>query len=213
MNLPDDSRQEKPVLQLHSGEMPREADKEYFIRQSFRQDPKKGCELLFRRYYAPLCSHAARYVYTREIAEDLVSDVFYTFWKKELHLEITTSFRAYLFTAVRHRCFSYLRAEMTTGKAPDFPEVTSPFPLPDSLVEYDELHLHIEKIVSELPPQRRKAFLMSRYEGRSYQEIAERMLISTKAVEAHISKSLRTLREALKDHWLVLITLAFHDVL
>ncbi|OMP13155.1 hypothetical protein COLO4_02183 [Corchorus olitorius] len=47
------------------------ADSEQFIRQAFAQDSRKGYELLYRRYYKVLCSHAVRYVYAREVAEDL----------------------------------------------------------------------------------------------------------------------------------------------
>ena len=61
-------------------------DEELFIRKAFEEDPKKGWELLFREYYTPLCSHAIRYVYSREAARDLVSEAFYVFWQKEIYL-------------------------------------------------------------------------------------------------------------------------------
>jgi RNA polymerase sigma-70 factor (ECF subfamily) len=58
------------------------SDDEIFIKRAFDQSPEEGCELLFRRYHRALCSHAVRYVYSREIAEDIVSDVFVKFWTK-----------------------------------------------------------------------------------------------------------------------------------
>jgi RNA polymerase sigma-70 factor (ECF subfamily) len=61
----------------------KEIDDEIFIKKALQSNPKYGCELLFRKYYKPLCNHAIRYVYSKEIAEDLVSDVFYKFWKNE----------------------------------------------------------------------------------------------------------------------------------
>ena len=88
-------------------------DNEQFIRKTFEDDTKKGCELLFKCYYNTLCSHAVRFVYSKQVAEDLVGEVFYVFWQKQLHLQIHTSFRAYLFTAVRQRALTYLRWEFS----------------------------------------------------------------------------------------------------
>jgi RNA polymerase sigma-70 factor (ECF subfamily) len=57
----------------------KQLDDEIFIKKALQSNPKYGCELLFRKYYKPLCNHAIRYVYSKEIAEDLVSDVFCKF--------------------------------------------------------------------------------------------------------------------------------------
>lgn len=59
------------------------ADHELFLREAFREDAWLGCTLLFDHYYAPMCSHAVRYVYSKEYAEDVVADVFRKFWQKE----------------------------------------------------------------------------------------------------------------------------------
>lgn len=190
-------------------------DKEFFIRQAFEDDAVKGYDLLFRHYYAALCSHAVRYVYTKEIAEDLVADVFYTFWKKENFKQIATSYRSYLFTAVRHKCFNYLRWEFSKDNGVELEEAhgDSSFPQPDHIMEYDELCVKLEKTIESLPPQCKKVFLMNRFEGRNYNEIAQNMGVSIKAVEAHISKALVIFRRALLAHYkpglLMIILLSF----
>lgn len=183
-------------------------DKEFFIRKAFEQDSVKGYELLFRQYYSPLCSHAVRFVYNREVAEDLVAEVFYTFWKKKLHEQITTSFRAYLFTSVRNKSLTYIKWEFDKEKSEDLEEndKASSTLEPDEVMEFDELYLHIEKTINLLPPQCQKVFLMSRFEGKSYKEIGEKLNVSGKAVEAHISKALITLRKALQNYWLFILS-------
>ncbi|TDE10580.1 hypothetical protein E0F88_28005 [Dyadobacter psychrotolerans] len=85
---------------------------EVFIRKTFEENPRKGCEMLFRLYYRGLCTHAVRYVYSKEIAEDLVADVFYTFWNTRAFLSVTYSFRSFLFRSVRNRAYNYLMNEM-----------------------------------------------------------------------------------------------------
>ncbi len=185
----------------------RERDKEFFIRKTFETDSAKGYELLFRNYYQPLCSHAVRFVYNKEVAEDLVADVFYALWNKKLHDHIETSFRAYLFTAVRNKCLTYLKWEFekeTNEELTDDSVSTSM--LPDDMMELDELYLFVEKTIAGFPPQCQKVFLMSRFEGKSYQEIATKLNVSVKAVEAQVSKALTLLRKALQH--ILLLTLA-----
>ncbi len=175
------------------------ADREFFIRQAFEHDPVSGYELLFRRYYGVLCSHAVRYVYTKEVAEDLVSDVFHSFWEKASYRRVVVSFRAYLFEAVRHKCYNYLKWEFSkedNEELPDY-ELKSPVLQPHEIMEFDELCTRIEKTMDSLPPQCKKVFLMHRFEGKSYPEIAVSLNVSLKAVEAHISKALAIFRKIL----------------
>lgn len=180
------------------------SDKEFFIRKAFEENPSRGFELLFRRYYGVLCSHAVRYVYNREVAEDLVAEVFYVFWKKKLHEQISGSFRAYLFTSVRNKSLTYIKWEFDKEKGEELNDNAPAYASePDRLMEFDELSLHIERTINQLPPQCQKVFLMNRFEGKSYKEIAEKLNVSGKAVEAHISKALLILRRALQDYWIV----------
>jgi RNA polymerase sigma-70 factor (ECF subfamily) len=179
-------------------------DDERFIRQAFDLAPQKGCALLFREYYGPLCSHAIRFVYAREVARDIVSDVFCVFWQKQLYREITTSYRAYLYTAVRNRSLKYLQREFVRQisvshfDGTDSSDALAPAETltPEDLLAYDELHNRVETAIRELPPQRQKVFMMNRFEGKKYQTIADELHISLKAVEGHISKALVSLRKA-----------------
>lgn len=174
-------------------------DKEFFIRKTFETDARKGYELLFRTYYTPLCSHAVRFVYNKEVAEDLVTEIFLNFWKKSIHTSVTSTFRAYLFTSVRNKCFTYLRWEFQKIRQEELAEdFLSDMLTPDHVMEMDELYMHVEQVIRTLPPQCQKVFVLSRFEGKSYQEIAARLDVSVKAVEGHISKALNVLRRSLK---------------
>lgn len=183
------------------------SDRELFIRQAFESDPRKGIELLFREYYAPLCSHAVRFVYSRDIARDIVSDLFCAFYQKALYKRVGTSYRAYLYRCVRNDALKYLEREsgLTTG-LPPAESSTESLPgetiSPEALLWYEELAGKIETVIKGLSPQSQKVFLMNRYEGKKYQEISAELQISLKTVEAHMSKALLTLRKALQKDWL-----------
>lgn len=183
----------------------RVVDSELFIRQAFDRSVREGYELLFRRYYRPLCNHAVRFVQSKEQAEDLVSEVFSNFWKGQLHLHITTSIRAYLFRALRNRIYNHLRDEFAHQRPmEDFLLDVTETEDPQQILQYTELYHRVQTVVNGLPPQCQRVFLLSRFESKKHKEIADELSISVKAVEMHITKALGQLRAALFSIiWLV----------
>jgi RNA polymerase sigma-70 factor (family 1) len=178
------SLENKPSLQ--------EVDSALFLKKTFEENPSKGLELLFRRFYKPLCSHAVRFVYSRQIAEDLVSEVFFQFYRTKSYQNISSSYTSYLFRAVRNECFTHLRREF--GKT-DSIELTT-----ENTISIQQ---QVNEVIGQLPMQCRRVFLMSRFESKKYHEIANELNISPKTVEVHISKALKHLRIALNGEWLI----------
>ncbi|AKD58503.1 RNA polymerase subunit sigma-24 [Spirosoma radiotolerans] len=190
-------------------------DGELFIRNAFATDPKLGCELLFRQYFAPLCSHAIRFMYDRQAAEDVVADLFYTFYQKELYKQIRGSYRAYLYQAVRNRAYNSLRWELSRQESlpDDLDRADLDATQPDRLLQQDELYRALEQAVQQLSPQRQRVFLLSRFEGKSYKEIAAEMNLSPKTVENHLLRSISTVRQFLRQQklisWTLLVLVTF----
>jgi len=180
-------------------------DNETFIRIILKDDPEKGFAVLFKKYYGPLCSHATRFVYSKEIAQDIVSEVFLNFWNKQLYLSVMSTFRAYLYTAVRNSAYNHLRQEFgerqqesgdRLAAAPELVEDVDP----QSILLLSELMTKIERAIESFPPQCQKVFLLSRYEGRKNREIADELQIRLKTVEAHMMKALSILKKTLSDY-------------
>lgn len=175
-------------------------DDELLIRRAFETDPYLGCDLLFRRYYQPLCSHAARFVYDKAVAEDIVADLFQAFWQKKVYERIDYSYRAYLYQAVRQNCLLYLQREAGQTVSTEqviSSEVFTGSSSPIDQIQFDELNERIEAVINALSPPVRRVFLLSRFEGRKNQEIADELHVSLKTVEAHVTKALALFRKAL----------------
>lgn len=172
-------------------------DAEVLLQQAFNTDSRQGCSFLFRLYFEPLCSHAIRFVYSKQVAEDIVSDVFCGFWDKRIFTRITTSYRAYLFKAVRHRAYNYVKFKFSMNAPPVRNSAGQCDSDPCEILQYDELYQLMDVTINALPQQCKKVFVLSRMENKRHQEIAEELDISTKAIEAHISKALRILRKKL----------------
>ncbi|WP_245565022.1 sigma-70 family RNA polymerase sigma factor [Spirosoma spitsbergense] len=192
-----------------TGEYPAErsnGDTELFLRKTFEQDVDAGITLLFRQYYAMLCSHAVRYVSSKAIAEDIVSDIFYEFQVDLRYQTITSSYRAYLFTMVRNRAFDHVRVEMRHMTSLDSAELIPAHKTqsPDSITQYEELYHDVENAINAMPLKRRQIYVMHRFEGRKYQEIADELTLSLRTVEAHLYQAIRQIRITLKDKWLLI---------
>ena len=182
-------------------------DTELLIRQAFDVQPNDGMSLLFDHYYPLLCSHAVRFVLSKNIAEDIVSDIFYEFHAQQRYLHITVSYRAFLFTAVRNRSFDYLKSELRR-RVPleDAPLiVVKTEQLPDAITQYEELYQDFQKAINAMPLKRKQIYLMHRFEGKKYQEISTELAVSLRTVETHIYQGVKQIREILQDKWLVLV--------
>ena len=209
-----DNKSPKLIVMKDSEESNKIISFDSMLRTAFEEDARKAFEVLFNKYYAPLCSHAIRFVYSKQIAEDLVSEVFYQFYKTQAHQNVKTSFVSYLFTAVRNEAFTHLKKEF--GKNDSMDSITdnflkNPMPLPDAEVHYNQLFRKVNEVIGQLPNQCQKVFLLNRFENKRYQEIADELNISPKTVEVHISKALKILRSALQQDWLLsVLKLIFH---
>jgi RNA polymerase sigma-70 factor (ECF subfamily) len=185
---------------------------EYFILKSFEESPKKGFDLLFRKYYTNLCNHAIRFVYSKELAEDIVAEVFANVWQNKVHQHISTSFRSYLYTAVRYRAYTVAKLEIHRGVNVEsnnldaIPSRNSVVLQPDQIMHFHELTKRLDAAIQHLPPQSRKAFQLNRLEGKKYAEVAVEMEITLSAVERLISRALAKIREELISEWTFGIT-------
>ncbi len=176
-------------------------DKDIFIKKTFEADPQEGCSLLFQYYYTVLCSHAARFVYSQSIAEDIVSEVFEKFWTRKVYRNIKGSYRNYLYASVRNTSLNYLKREFRKFKYTDISHAENeinPSFTPYQHIKFDELLHLIECAIQSLAPKCQTVFVMSRSEGLKNSEIAMQLNITEKAVEAHITKAISKLKNTLK---------------
>lgn len=154
-------------------------------------------EKLFRELFKPLCSFALKYVDDLDECRNLVHEIFISVWEKYDTLPVDTNYRSYLFTAVRNRCLNYLR-DRKKLTALETLEEANHAEMPSHL-EAKELEREIELAINSLPEKCRQVFELSRTEGLKYAEIAEKLGLSIKTVEAQMSKALSVLRTHLRE--------------
>lgn len=159
-------------------------------------------EKIFKMYYKELCFFAKKYLVDMDEAEEVVQDMFYTIWQNKESLNIKQSLKAYLYTSTKNRCLKKIRSKQYEEKYRSYVKQSKPdmVTTPYEEINAKELDILIEETLRSLPERTRKIFKMSRYEGLKYQEIANKLSISIKTVEANMGKALKIFRRNLLEY-------------
>lgn len=157
-------------------------------------------EKIFKRHWESLYRSARTKLRSHEEAEEVIQNLFSSLWEKRESLLIT-NLTYYLNTALRNRILNLIRHKIPEGKYWDYYKVFIPQHqnITEQAVAFDELNDAVELAVNNLPEKSRQVFKLSRLEGRSNAEIADLLKVSEKAIEYHLTKSLKELRLHLKD--------------
>lgn len=171
-----------------------------------RAGDEAAFETLFLAHYEGMCALAYSLVRSREAAEDIVSNVFRSLWKRRHEWHPVGPVRTYLLTATRNEALNLLRRikreralEEELVREDVLPAFGVAAALPDDEVATKELLGVVEQVVAELPPRCRDVFLLRWSEGLKYREIAERLGIEVKTVEMYMTRAMRAIRERLGD--------------
>lgn len=150
---------------------------------------------LFRTYGARIFFYFKKYLKRDELAEDLLQELFANLWNKRDSLLKEKSIVPYLFVSARNLLYNHLKLTVAREAPLSVDELPFSYQHIEEAIDYKEMQTAYHEVLSSLPPQRRKAFMLSREQGLSYQEIALQMDISPRTVEKHISEALRLLRD------------------
>ena len=168
-------------------------------------------ETLFKEQYQPLFFYAVKFVFRHDIAEELVQDVFVQLWENRKSLQIKTSIKSYLYTAVRNRCLNYLKSHWHRMVEDD--AILEGFSAEaQGAVDNESLKKLIQQGIQSLPEKCRIIFTLSRQAGLTYDEIAEELGLSKETVKSQIKIAIQKLRNHLGDRWETLIFIFYQNL-
>ena len=157
-------------------------------------------EEAFHTYY-PRFVHFADYIVKDiALAKDIVQNVFLKVWRFRGRLDPDLSLGNYLYVLTKREVLNQLRSRKITGSLSEVTgtnDAGSQARRMDSQVDMSLLREEVEL----LPEQRRKVFVMSRFQGLPNKEIAQKLSISEKTVERHITLAGRQLRELFEESY------------
>ncbi|GAA3920521.1 sigma-70 family RNA polymerase sigma factor [Chitinophaga oryziterrae] len=158
-----------------------------------------------------LHDHYARHVYglalrlmkSPELAQDLTQEIFVRVWVKRELLSDIQQFRPWLNTISRNMALDYLRKKVAAPSNEEyminfFSDLT---PSAEENLALKQLEGAIRQAVDQLSPQLKTAFTLSRFQGLTHMEIAQRMNISPITSKSHLVRALAIIRKYLEEHY------------
>jgi RNA polymerase sigma-70 factor (ECF subfamily) len=174
------------------------------LAQAIKAADHTAFKVLYYRYFEALFRFLWRQTSDEELAKDLLQEIFSRVWKNRENLDPQQSLKAYLYRIGHNLVIDHRRQSV---HKPDYLE-DHPAGEPAYFVEENfDLREQIQATIAALPEPVRLVFTMNRFDGIKYAEIAARLKISVKTVEARMSKALAILREKLAPFLVCLLFL------
>ena len=167
------------------------------ILSALAQDDEASLEKLFNHYYPRLFNFSKSILKLEDGIDDILQEVFVKIWKNRKNINSAATFNSYIFIITRNLLLNELRRQLSfqnTKEEVKRLSLANEYSLSEQ-IDYQELKEKIDAFVEELPDRQKEVFLLSRSEGLSHKEIAEKLGIKPKTVEYHITLAIRYLKE------------------
>lgn len=156
----------------------------------------KEFKILFHNYHDAI----RNFLYYKSgdlvLSEDLTQDVFMKVWDKRDEIK-TETVKSYLYTIANNMLLNKIRHEKVKMSFAEKSKPKQEEQSPEFQLEEKEFKEKLELIISEMPEKQREVFLMNRIEEMTYQEIADRLDLSVKAIEKRMHGALNHMRKYL----------------
>lgn len=160
---------------------------------------RDAIEELYNYYYPRLYNFSKTFLKLEEGIDDILQEVFIKIWQNRKKIRTPDTFGSFIFTITRNLLLNELRTRLKNEKIKEKIgklAVAIEYSFIEQL-ESDEIKIKIDRAIMELPDRQKEIFILSRIEGLSHKEIAERLLITSKTVEYHLAKATVLLKKKL----------------
>ena len=164
--------------------------------QELKLGNEKAFTQLYQKYWRQVYNFSRLYLRTIDAAEEVVQDVFVKLWESRKSIRDEDNFKGLLFIMTRNLIFNSSRKHLNEEayKMSILSAMEESYDI-DAEIDAADLQMFIDRLISELPPQRQTIFNLSRKEHKSYKEIAAELNLSEKTVEHQISAALKFLKK------------------
>ena len=174
--------------------------------KSLQQGSHQAFHQVFVAFYPKVFAFAMGFLKNTHDAEDNSQTVFIKLWTHREKLANVHDLDAYLYTITKNTVLNYIASQKAfTIDISTVRDLEANHHSAQQQIEAQDLQLLIEMIVENMPTQRQTVYRMSREQGLSNDEIAERLGLQKKTVENHLNLALGEIRKMLKILILLLL--------
>ncbi len=163
-------------------------------------------DAIYERYAKRLYGFVLRYIKQEEDAKEIVQEVFITIWETREKIETYYSFESFIFTIAYNSTISLLRKKISESKYIDHLKSLQYLESDDNVtneIHFQEINEQVQKLINQLTPRQREVFKLSREEGLTHKEIAEKLNISTNTVKNHLVSTISFLKSNIDNSLIV----------
>lgn len=182
--------------------------KEKLLLSRLVENDPSAFEELYRAYSSPVYYFIYHTLFNKSLAEDITQSCFMKVWERRSELDPSKNFSSYLYTIAKNLVYRESERQVQDAHYLTFINSLPPdasFPTIEDDIHLEFMQKKIRTLIEELPPVRKKIFILSRIKRYSHKEIAAELSISERTVETQIYRALLYLKEKLK-HYLLLLT-------
>jgi RNA polymerase sigma-70 factor (ECF subfamily) len=162
---------------------------------------KKGDMPAFNAIYNKYCYKLHEFVFMylkqEEDAEEIVQEVFIKIWESRGKIDVYASFESFLFTIAYNATISLLRKRVSENKSREYLKSLQPIDTAEQVIDeiqFKELNQKVQSLLEQLTPRQKEIYLLSREEGLTHKEIAQKLNISENTVNNHLVTTLKYLK-------------------
>lgn len=176
-----------------------------------QQNDEGALRPLYEMHLRPLHYFVLRIAKSKQLAEDVVQDVFLKLWDNRAQINPDQPFKTFLYTIAKRHLLNLLKR--VQHEAAILEEIKK-YALPtehttDLQLDYSESNEILNEAVEKLPTQCKAVFIRCKIQGMAYKEVAAELGITEGTVQAHMVKALRIIREYITFKNAVLLLLAY----
>ncbi|MDQ0638066.1 RNA polymerase sigma-70 factor (family 1) [Pedobacter sp. W3I1] len=161
----------------------------------------KSFEQLYRFLYSRLIKFSIYYVVDKQVAEDLVTEVFVKCWENRAASTHVLNPESYFFIAVKNQSLKYLKKNSLItfiDLVDEKDNISVSTHTPEYILETKELHQQLDHAIAGLAPQAATVFRLIKESGMKYKEVAELLNISPRTVQTQLFRAIAKLRLVLQ---------------
>jgi RNA polymerase sigma-70 factor (ECF subfamily) len=176
-------------------------DTDSFLLEEIKRGSRSAFSALFRKYYKDLVLFGGAFLSDKTYCEDIVQNIFVRLWENRDYMHIEGSMKSFLLRAVQNACIDELRHKQSVDAHERYMEAFNDYSYMDTeeYILYSDAHAQLGEALQRIPEVCRQAFVMNRFEGLKYREIAQKLNVSERTVEVRIGKAIGLLRQYLRE--------------
>ncbi len=164
-----------------------------------QENDVESFKMIYRHYFPKLFRFCMAIIHTKELAEEIVDDVFMNLWEKRSHLHKIENPDVYLYVAVKNKSLDYL-SKNRLRETVDISTISNDYLIfnidPEQLMITEEMKKRIHQAIDQLPPRCKHIFSLIKEDGLKYKDVASILNLSVKTVEAQMAIAMKKLMAA-----------------